>query len=458
MQPEEPPSVIDAPLPDAPERDFEAAVLAAAAAGGDPGDTAREFRRRQSVVGPLGKPMRVETSHLLEDLDDFEDLDDSQKALRLESKADLPYRSGSAMEARAKALAAGAELKEEHARALRWIYEFNYMTNQQLAVVMDTSLSTVSRRAKHLLDQGLIRGLTFRKHGGRKRVWHLTDFGHRVGQHFHTRQGSILPADSGWRELSADAPLGIAHDLHVGAYVLQLAAVIDGPGDPLASNRGLIVDIKGERGARLDPPKEYDGRKRVPLTPQLLSSLDPSLVLDSPHEIQDFRSLAPDAAIFLQTARGGDGKPRSQILLELDRSGHRQKLVGNLRRYDVFYAAWASRHPDTRRHLPATLFVAKDEPTLRRHLAIADQVLAIRCGTSRTPASEWPAPPSRQRIFFALERDLHQGTLRCYRLPEHPPMIREAGARSDSDREAARRFTPESLDLLPPRLLFERRA
>ncbi|HEY8082012.1 MAG TPA: replication-relaxation family protein [Solirubrobacterales bacterium] len=455
---EEPPTAIDAPLPTAEERELDAAVAAASAAGGDPAETAREVRRKQSVVGPLGKPMRVETSRLLEDLDDFEDLDESQKAQRLKSGVDLPARSGPTLEAHAKALAAGADLKEQHARVLRWIYEFNYVTSQQLAAIMDTSLSTVSRRAKQLLDQGLIRGLTFRKHGGRKRVWHLTDFGYRVGHHFHTRHGSILPDDPSWRELSADAPLGIGHDLHAAAYVLQLAALIDGPGDPLASNAGLILDIKGERGAALDPPTEFDGRKRVPLTPQLLAGLEPGLVLDSPSEIERFQSLAPDAAIFLRDPRAGDEKARSQVLLEVDRSGHRQKLVRALRRYDVFYAAWSSRHPQTRHRPPTALFVAKDEAALRRQLAIADQVLCIRRGTSRTPPGEWPAPLSRRRVFFALERDLHQGSLRCYRLLEQPPAIREASARNESERESARRFTPESIDLLPTRLLFERRA
>jgi DNA-binding MarR family transcriptional regulator len=451
------PAAIEMPSPSTGERDLEAAVVAAGAAGGSPADAAQEIRRRQSAVGPLGKPMRVETSRLLEDLDDFEQLDDTQKAKRLEAETDLPVRSGPALEARAKALAAGSELKEDHARALRWIYEFNYVTSQQLAAVMDISLSTVSRRAKRLLEQGLIRGLTFRRHGGRKRVWHLTDFGHRVGQHFHTRHGSILPPDADWRERSADAALGIGHDLHVVAYVLQLAQLVDGPGDPLASSIGLIVDVRGSRGAAIDPPKEYDGRRRVPLTPQLLASLEPDLVLDTPFELDGFRSLVPDAAVFLQNQRGGDGKTRHQILLELDRSGHRQKLVGKLRRYDAFYAAWAQRHPQTRRRPPLTLFVAKDETTLRRQLAIGDQVLCIRRGTSRTPPAEWPAPPSRSQVLFALERDLHQGTLRCYRLPEQPPAIREAGTRNDREREAARRFTPQSIDLLPDRFRFEQR-
>ncbi len=454
--PEEPPTAIDAPLPSAEERELEAAIVAARAAGGDPAETAREVRRRQSVVGPLGKPMRVETSRLLEDLDDFEQLDESQKVQRLKSEVDLP-RSEAALEAHAKALAAGSALKEEYARVLRWIYEFNYVTSQQLAVLMDTSPSTVSRRAKQLLGQGLIRGLTFSKHGGRKRVWHLTDFGYRVGHHFHTRHGSILPSDPSWRERSADAPLSIGHDLHVTAYVLQLASLIDGPGDPLASSRGLIVDISGERGATIDPPEEFDGRKRVPLTPQLLTSLDPGLVIDSPKEIERFHSLSPDAAILLQDLSEDDEKKRNQILIELDRSGQRQRLVRALRRYDVFYAAWVSRHPRTRHRPPATLFVAKDEAALRRMLAIADQVLCIRRGTSRTPPAEWPAPLSRRRIFFALERDLHQGALRCYRLPDKPPTLREATARNESERESASRFTPESIDLLPPRLLFERR-
>ena len=454
---EERPTVIDAVLPDADERDYEAAVIAAQAAGGDPQEAGRKVRRKQSAVGPLGKPMRVPTSQLLEDLDDFEDLDDTQKAQRLEA-ADAVPRSRTARDARAKLLATGSELKEENVLALRWIYEFNYLTSQQLATVMNTSLSTVSRRTKQLLDNGLVRGLTFRRHGGRKRVWYLTDFGYRVGHHFHTRRGSVLPADPAWRERSADAALGITHDLHVGAYLLQLAALIDGPGDPLVSSSGLIVEIKGSRGATIDPPKEQDGRKRVPLTPQLLAGLEPSLVVDSPVELDSFRSLTPDAALLLQDLRDGDDRARNQILIDYDRSGHRQKLVGKLRRYDAFYAAWGPRHPLGRHGLPATLFVAADESLLRRHLAIADQILSTRRGSSRTPANEWPAPPSRRRMFFALERDLHQGSLRCYRLPEQPPLIREAGARNENERGAALQFTPESLDLLPARLLFERRA
>ncbi len=450
-------TVIDAVLPDADERDYEAAVIAARAAGGDPQEAGRKVRRKQSVVGPLGKPLRVPTSLLLEDLDDFEDLDDTQKAQRLETPDAVP-RSRTARDARAKLLATGSELKAENVLALRWIYDFNYLTSQQLATVMNTSLSTVSRRTKQLLDNGLVRGLTFRRHGGRKRVWYLTDFGYRVGHHFHTRRGSVLPADPAWRERSADAALGITHDLHVGAYMLQLAALIDGPGDPLVSSSGLIVEIKGSRGATIDPPKEQDGRKRVPLTPQLLAGLEPSLVIDSPVDLESFRSLTPDAAIFLQDLRDADDRARNQILIDYDRSGHRQKLVGKLRRYDAFYAAWGPRHPLGRHGLPATLFVAADESLLRRHLAIADQILSTRRGSSRTPANEWPAPPSRRRMFFALERDLHQGSLRCYRLPEQPPLIREAGARNENEREAALQFTPESLDLLPARLLFERRA
>ena len=31
----------------------------------------------------------------------------------------------------------------------------------------------------------------------------------------------------------------------------------------------------------------------------------------------------------------------------------------------------------------------------------------------------------RKRIFFAAERDLHQGTLRVLKLPEWPPALRE---------------------------------
>jgi hypothetical protein len=51
----------------------------------------------------------------------------------------------------------------------------------------------------------------------------------------------------------------------------------------------------------------------------------------------------------------------------------------------------------------------------------------------------------RQRAVAAAERDVHQGTLRAQRLPEHPPALRKALAGRGNDR-----LTPEQVSSLLP--------
>ena len=47
-----------------------------------------------------------------------------------------------------------------------------------------------------------------------------------------------------------------------------------------------------------------------------------------------------------------------------------------------------------------------------------------RLGEGGQPEESWNHL-GRKRIFFAAERDLHQGTLRVLKLPEWPPALRE---------------------------------
>ena len=59
-------------------------------------------------------------------------------------------------------------------------------------------------------------------------------------------------------------------------------------------------------------------------------------------------------------------------------------------------------------------------------------MLTPSIGTWGVPEAAWPAY-GRRRVFVVAERDIHQGTFRAQRLPEHPPALRKAlsGRRAD---------------------------
>jgi hypothetical protein len=54
-----------------------------------------------------------------------------------------------------------------------------------------------------------------------------------------------------------------------------------------------------------------------------------------------------------------------------------------------------------------------------------DAAIMGRLGKWGTPQASWPAY-GRRRTFFLSEIDVHRGTLRALRLPEHAPAVRRS--------------------------------
>ncbi|MBA3262350.1 MAG: hypothetical protein H0T69_07780 [Thermoleophilaceae bacterium] len=71
------------------------------------------------------------------------------------------------------------------------------------------------------------------------------------------------------------------------------------------------------------------------------------------------------------------------------------------------------------------LFVVEDEGKARQFLEAADTLVTGRVGKYGVAEAKWPHY-GRRRMFVVAERDVHQGTLRAQRLPEHPPALRKA--------------------------------
>jgi len=69
------------------------------------------------------------------------------------------------------------------------------------------------------------------------------------------------------------------------------------------------------------------------------------------------------------------------------------------------------------------VFVCDDEAQARAFARAADVTLSGRVITLRTPPEGWHYP-GRERTFFCCERDVHEGSLRAWKVPALPPDVR----------------------------------
>jgi hypothetical protein len=69
--------------------------------------------------------------------------------------------------------------------------------------------------------------------------------------------------------------------------------------------------------------------------------------------------------------------------------------------------------------------VVEDDERAQQFVRAADRVITGRLGRWGTPEGSWPAY-GRRRTFFVSEIDVHQGTLRALRLPDHSPAVRRS--------------------------------
>jgi hypothetical protein len=99
---------------------------------------------------------------------------------------------------------------------------------------------------------------------------------------------------------------------------------------------------------------------------------------------------------------------------------------------------------------PVVVFVCEDERTQKRLVKLADRVVRTRLAKAGADEGDWPCP-GRKAMFFALERDVHEGSLEALQLSEQPPHVRvRLGGPGDS---ACR---PWRVHIIEPRLIGRR--
>jgi Replication-relaxation len=353
--------------------------------------------------------------------------------------------------------------------------------------------STTQRRLKRLSDAGLVRRFQFHRAdgGGVPMCYAIALSGLRL-LHAHERLTTLgedeieglagapspaAPADAERRLRQA------RHDIHVTGWALALEHALGGVqlalrgagesalGPPSRSSGGERSTRHEQAGTdgRSDGEERSGAGRRATLGPsdlRLPGGRTPHEFLRTDHAgerapVQRFETIRPDATIELPerlrstaSARPGGADAAAaednltiDLLVELDDRLPTRGAAGKLERYDHFLAGWSlhtRRYDPRRRVLPVVVFVCRDRTRARECARVADAVLTA----CRAYAGEYPADwhyPGRERILYAAERDVHDGSLNAYGVPRLPADLRASVAHGD---ERAREPVAERRDLL----------
>jgi hypothetical protein len=286
--------------------------------------------------------------------------------------------------------------------------------------------TTTQRRLKRLADAGLVERLQFHRRdgGGVPMCYLITPAGLRLldADGRDRPEGRAGTAGRGVSEAERDRRLRLArHDVHVAGWVLALERVVGGG-----------CTLRGPAESVLLPPPRAgaDGRARLaPADLRLPGGRVPhDFLRSSPSgervEADGFETVRPDAT--LETGA-------VDVLLELDDRLPVGRAAAKFERYDHFLAGWSlhtQRYGRRAEAAAVVVFACRDRARARELTRRAD---ALLCACRAYPG-EYPFDweyPGRERMLFAAERDVHEGSLAAYGVPRLPPAARVSAARGD---------------------------
>jgi hypothetical protein len=279
----------------------------------------------------------------------------------------------------------------------------------------DSSQRAAQQGLQRLASAGWVNRFKFQvgERGAQQRVYCLTKEGFEQARGQPGRHGDHIAADATWRAPGTGEPRRILRDLHVNGWVLALRQVA---GRSFGAWRGPLE-------GRLQPPRRRGrGGDSDTVRPS-------QVILGSNHRLQGFSGdhfepVSPDATVELRVSNG-QSRTRVDLLIDLDRSRGFEATEQRLIAYDGLISGWAGMTGRYRKGdiAPMVVFVSEDERSLLRLLKIADNALTTRVAKAGTDELSWPHP-GRHGILFAVERDIHEGSLQALALPELPPQVR----------------------------------
>jgi hypothetical protein len=297
--------------------------------------------------------------------------------------------------------------------AALWSHRFLFAGQIHRRWWRGSSLRATQQALGKMTKSGLLRRFKFQlaEPGAQQRVYCLTREGFELAQQRSGRRGPYISAEASWREPQISDPRRVLRDLHSNGWVLALERVC---------GRSMSA-WRGPRESRLDPPRRRVRGEWREIRPPELTVGERKL---HDYEPSRFEPVSPEATVELRLPVGNPPL-RLDLLVELERFSNPAAAEERLRRYDGLISGWASLL-DRYRTLgtpPLVVFVCEDERVQEKLVRLADRVLTARLAKAGTEEAEWPCP-ARKAIFFSLERDVHEGSLRALQVSEHPPEVR----------------------------------
>jgi hypothetical protein len=286
------------------------------------------------------------------------------------------------------------------------------------AVFPTRSGNAVINRLTKLYRHGLIAQHTIgirehtRSDGKLPYLYSLTRRGLEVAQ-ARTPAPAISPKRE-WRPIEQRRAARLPHDLHALGWGIQLHRAVG----PLATDNWRTPRYAT---GRFPVPQVGSGGRRHPITANEIPLPDGQAIIDL--ELKSFSEVKPDLALEL---RIDTLQLTFDLLLELDLTArpsyNREKFLA----YDAFLCGWslAHRRYQAQGTRPVAVFTCPDAHAALACAREADEAMTGRVGVMGTPAEHWYYA-GRDHLFFAVEGDIHCGSLHALALPPLPPGLRE---------------------------------
>jgi hypothetical protein len=334
--------------------------------------------------------------------------------------------------------------KPDEVEVLTMLHRFGPLMATQIArAVWPTKAERTWRRRLSVLYRfGLVRRFHMATNKSHPLIYVLTEAGFEVAKQGPNSSGTNYldpttkfasdstevadptPADSRFRESEVRSGLYVLHNLHAAGWTLAATRLIGPSAKRVHGGRQSSCAIRPPRG--VERPHDIQRRRH-----------------DSVGGLQTerFQAIWADARLDIQPP----GQPMTHWYIELDRTGRPSKNNRKFLAYDAMFCGWGPLLGAYQQRLPIVVFVCLDERSVLAHLREADTAL-----------TGWVAGPvgkeedrvyhGRRRTWFVAEHDAHEGSLRAWRVPDHPPQAR-------AKLGDPTKMRPVQKVLLPPQML-----
>jgi hypothetical protein len=300
---------------------------------------------------------------------------------------------------------------------IRALWRCRFLLTSQIAREwwLGRSLYAAQRRLLRMTAAGWVTRFRPRLSKGKHEwIYQLDRKGFELGKRYWRLDGPYIGEEAKWRPRHVTDYSVVEHDLQVNAWVIAYRQLC---GDHL-------IDWRGPDHGRIEVPTKYEERRFRPVGPE-----DASRELSGYRRVRDLRlrrfaPVVPDATLTLLSRRSGS---EVDVMVELDRTRRPTTNLDKLRRFDAFFTAWwrlADRYRGAG-GCPMVVFVCPGEDEAMSLMRAADGEVTGRHAIPGDRPETWPVP-GRERMLFAAELDVHEGSTRAWMLPRLPPAERES--------------------------------